>query len=83
MKIIKAAIAISALVIPAAAVAHPLNVPFASHGECEAEKAKNDRSHGTDDLESGTFETRGEANRWMHETFRCEQFGDAWYIVRN
>lgn len=36
MKIIKAAIAISALVIPAAAVAHPLNVPFASHGECEA-----------------------------------------------
>lgn len=82
MKKFKLAIALATVAIPAMTLAHPLGVPYNSRGECEAERAKNDHIHGAADIESGKFDNFGEANRWMHETFRCAFIDDHWFIVR-
>jgi hypothetical protein len=76
--------AIAALGIAGAAVAHPINVPFETRGECEvafAKSSKLDRERLVDDL--GVFETYGKAQRTFKDIFACEydENQQAWYIV--
>ena len=78
----KAAIVFGALTIPTMALAHPTDVPFASHGRCEVALAQANHDDGVIKVETGEFENLGESNRWMHSTFRCEAIGDVWFIVR-
>ena len=63
------------------ALAHDTVTAFGSRGECEAALAKINKEDADFLLEIGEFEKRGDAMRWFHEVFRCEQRGDSWYIT--
>lgn len=83
MMILKAAIVLGVLTIPAVTLAHPLGAPFERRGDCEAALAKANHNDGAVKVESGEFENFGESNEWMHDRFSCERVGDSWYIVRS
>ena len=75
------AVLVGGLLVCGSAVAHPTDTPFASRGECEAALAEANNDDGDFLLSIGEFDTRGDANKWFHDHFQCEQQGDAWYIV--
>lgn len=67
--------------VPSTALAHDTTTAFASRGQCESALAQINNEDADFLLEIGEFETRGEAMRWFHEVFRCENRDDAWYIT--
>lgn len=76
-------VALVALAAGSAVLAHPINTPYASRGECEraaAESAKSDRERL---VALGIFKTIGAAQSTFHDDWRCEydEEDDAWYIV--
>lgn len=80
---LKTAAALGLLAIPAMGLAHDRITPHPTRGSCEAALAQANHDDGALKVESGEFEDFGESNEWMHETFRCEQAGEDWYIVLN
>ncbi|HET7817568.1 MAG TPA: hypothetical protein VFK58_08335 [Sphingomicrobium sp.] len=87
MTILKAAIMLGALAVPAIAFAHtPVSVPYETRGQCEAQLAKDNIFHARDKIAQGApeYDTVGEAVQDMHDHFWCEQDPDDgyWYMLR-
>ena len=85
MTILKAAIALAAITVPAVALAHtPVDVPYDTRGECEAQMAKDNIFHARDKVEQGRYDNVGEAMADMHEHFWCELNPEDgyWYMLR-
>ena len=64
-----------------AALAHDVGATFPSRGACESALAQINTEDRKFLLEIGEFQTEGEANRWFHDVFHCEQQGDQWVLV--
>jgi hypothetical protein len=85
MMLLKTAIALATIAVPAVALAHtPVNQPYETRGECEAQMAKDNIFHARDKVEQGTYADVGEAMHDMHEHFWCEQDPETglWYMLR-
>lgn len=85
MTILKTAIVLGALAIPAGAIAHtPIEQPYETRGECEAQLAEDNTFHSFDKVNSGDYENVGEAMKDMRDHFWCEQDPDDgyWYMLR-
>jgi hypothetical protein len=85
MTMLKAAMALAAIAVPAAALAHtPVDTPYETRGDCEAQMAQDNIFHARDKVEQGTYKDVGDAMADMHEHFWCEQDPDTglWYMLR-
>lgn len=85
MTILKAAILLGSIAIPAVAIAHtPVTVPYQTRGQCEAQLAADNIFHARDKIAQGApeYENLGEAVNDMHDHFWCERVGDSWYMLR-
>jgi hypothetical protein len=85
MTILKTAIALAAIAIPAVALAHtPVDQSYATRGECEAQMAQDNIFHARDKVEQGKYDDVGDAMQDMHDHFWCEQNADngLWYMLR-
>jgi hypothetical protein len=85
MRILKATIALTAIAIATAALSHtPVDVPYVTRGDCEAQMAKDNIFHARDKVAQGKYDDVGDAMQDMHEHFWCEQNPDNgfWYMLR-
>jgi hypothetical protein len=85
MTMLKVAIALAAIVVPAVAPAHtPVDTQYVTRGDCEAQMAQDNIFHARDKVEQGTYDNVGTAMEEMHEHFWCEQDPDDgfWYMLR-
>jgi len=85
MTMLKTALALAAIAVPAVALAHtPVDVPYATRGDCEAQMAQDNIFHARDKVAQGTYKDVGDAMADMHEHFWCEQNPDDgfWYMLR-
>lgn len=69
------------ITIPSLATAHDMGAVYESRGKCESALAQINTEDRKFLVEIGVFETEGEANRWFHDVFSCEQQGDRWVLV--
>lgn len=85
MNMLKAAMLLGAAANPAVAIAHtPVNVPYETRGQCEAQLAQDNIFHARDKIAQGAevYDNLGEAVNDMHDHFWCERVGDSWYMLR-
>jgi hypothetical protein len=69
------------MAIPSMALAHDVGARYPSRGQCESALAQINTEDRKFLVQIGEFETEGEANRWFHEVFHCEQDEDEWVLV--
>ena len=80
-----AMLAVGALMVGSPAAAHHieyLNTPFASQGQCEAQRASlsNEVDFLLDDFPQ-LFSSEGEVRSFLNRAFSCELRSDEWYIT--
>ena len=81
MKLIKLVLAGAALTTATIAVAHTFGIAYPNRGACESALARMNNYDRERLIEEAIFENGGDANKFFHATFDCEQDGSAWYIV--
>lgn len=85
MNVLKSVTALFVLTAPVMTLAHaPIDVPYETRGDCEAQLAEDNIFHAQDKVAAGEYNNVGEAMKAMHDHFWCEQDPDDgyWYMLR-
>jgi hypothetical protein len=85
MTMLKAALTLAVIAAPAVALAHtPVDVPYDTRGDCEAQMAQDNIFHAQDKVQQDIYDNVGDAMADMHEHFWCELNPDDgyWYMLR-